>query len=248
MINLDQFTFIYINTTHPGNLGSIARATKNMGISDVRLVAPLANVNDPQAVANAAGAKDTLASMRIFSDLEQALEDVNVIFATSARPRNLNPTIVTPEEIVTKAIEFNQNSPHKLKVAVLFGTEHSGLTNEQLNLANYHIIINANPEYSSLNLAMASLLIAYSLRVKVLETNKDNKLEQSQNTAQELASQADFHNYFTRLEEHYTQNGFIKHSKVIPRLQHIYKKAQLTKKEIDLLQGMLTADIKQKKE
>ncbi|RIY34588.1 RNA methyltransferase [Psittacicella gerlachiana] len=247
-INLNHFTLIYINTTHPGNLGAIARAAKNMGIEDIRLVTPKANPQDEQAIANAAGAVDLLEKMKIYTSLELALADCKLIFGTSARTRTLNPTIVSPEQILETTRDNLQHELTKeLKVAILFGTEKSGLTNDELNLANYHIVIEANPDYTSLNLAMATLLISYSLRQQVHKQAMYSSIQAPADVAnsEELATQADYSSYFHRLEQHYRKIGFIQHSMVIPRLLHIYKKAKLTKKEIDLLQGMLTADIKQ---
>ncbi|RIY32450.1 hypothetical protein CJP74_04500 [Psittacicella melopsittaci] len=241
-ISLNQFTLIYLKTTHPGNLGSIARAAKNMGITDIRLVNPQASISDEQAIANAAGATDVLAKMQIFTCLDSALADCKIIFGTSARSRALNPIITSPEHIVTLAQEDLGAQANQSKIAILFGTEKSGLTNEELNLANYHVVIDANPEYTSLNLAMATLLVSYSIRLQV-QNGSHAQVEQT-SQVEPMASQADFHSYFTRLEEHYRKIGFIQHSMVIPRLQHLYKKAKLTKKEIDLLQGMLSADIK----
>lgn len=275
MLNLDHFSLIYINTTHSGNLGSIARAAKNMGIKDIRLVTPKASIQDPEAIANAAGATDYLQQMQIFNSLDQALADCNLIFGTSARNRALNPITIAPSQIskcILESIRATINLD-KTKIAILFGTEKSGLTNDELLLSNYHIVIDANPEYTSLNLAMATLLVCYEIRMQIIQLanhsnynpngfssltiseSKNNGIEQSRtNTTititdgdkenQELASQDDYNAYFKRMEAYYSQIGFIQHNMVIPRLWHLYKRANLSKKEIDLLQGMLTAIIK----
>ncbi|MFC6277382.1 RNA methyltransferase [Psittacicella hinzii] len=270
-LNLDNFVLVYSHTSHPGNLGSIARAAKNMGIKNIRLVNPQADKADPAAQANAAGATDTLAQMTIYPDMASALADCQLVFATSARHRALNPLIVAPSQVVQIAKQdLTSQEQQQAKIAILFGTESSGLSNDELLLGHYHVVIDANPDYTSLNLAMATLLLCYEIRQQVNNLNRqehdlvlssvnsdNHQNDQAQKSfidpnndlnanleKAELASMEDYHKYFQRLEDYYTQIGFIQHSMVIPRLKLLYMRAKLTKKEIDLLQGMLSASIK----
>lgn len=97
---LKNFCLVFEETTHPGNLGSIARAAKNMGIFDVRLVNPLSSKENSQAIANAAGATDLLASFQEFDDFDKAIADCHVVLATSARKRALSPKIITVDNII----------------------------------------------------------------------------------------------------------------------------------------------------
>lgn len=276
---LNNFCLIFENTTHPGNLGSIARAAKNMGILDVRLVNPIANPHDEHAIAVAAGAADILENVKVYTEFSETIADCQLVLATSARIRTLNPRIILADQIVDTCMQhFQQISTTqaeqflagKVKVAVLFGTEHSGLPNDRLLDANYHIVIDSNPEYTSLNLAMACLLICYAIRsgvsrlnqipsnvenIHLFETkdavNPDDHSGYSSgiNNGEEFATNAaSLMSYINRFTEHYTNINFIQHDMIIPRIKQMLHRYPITNKELDLLQGLLTANIKKIRE
>ncbi|NIY94679.1 TrmJ/YjtD family RNA methyltransferase, partial [Vibrio diazotrophicus] len=157
---LSNVKVVLVGTSHSGNIGSAARAMKVMGLSEMVLVDPQCEV-DAQAVALAAGASDIALNARIVSSLEEAVEDCGLVVGSSARSRTLEWPMLDPRECGEKFAIEGQKHP----VALVFGRERTGLTNEELQTCHYHVCIPANPEYSSLNLAMAVQTICYEIRI-----------------------------------------------------------------------------------
>ena len=159
MTNSKNLRIVLVETSHPGNIGSVARAMKTMGLEKLVLVNPK-KFPDPQAMAMAGNATDVLANAEIFSSLQLAIASCTDVYAASARERTIAwPTYdarLAAEQIYT---QFHQ----KKEIAIVFGREDRGLTNDELQLANYQIIIPANPDYPVLNLAMSVQIIAYEL-------------------------------------------------------------------------------------
>lgn len=159
---LASIRIIMIGTTLPANIGSAARAMHTMGLSDLVVVNPRLPIDDT-SVANAAGATSVLDSARIVNDLNEALSDYHLVFAASARVRHMPRPVITPKMAAELMMNFHQahNNPNEPipKIAILFGREDRGLTNDELSLADYHIQIPANPEYPVLNVAAAVQVI-----------------------------------------------------------------------------------------
>lgn len=179
---LQNIRIVLVETSHSGNIGSAARAMKTMGLSNLYLVSPKSV--DEQSIALAAGADDVVRNAHIVDTFEQAIEDCSLVIGTSARLRHLQSTLIEPRECAEKA------SIHQGQVAVVFGRERVGLTNEELLKCHYHLNIPANPEYSSLNLAMAVQLISYEIRMAFLAKDKTEStlstIENIYPTAQEM--------------------------------------------------------------
>ncbi|TON87787.1 RNA methyltransferase, partial [Vibrio parahaemolyticus] len=157
---LDQVKVVLVGTSHSGNIGSAARAMKVMGLSQLVLVDPQCEV-DEQTLALAAGAADIAQNAQVVSTLEEAIEDCGLVVGSSARSRTLEWPMLEPRECGEKFAVEGQKHP----VALVFGRERTGLTNEELQKCHYHVCIPANPEYSSLNLAMAVQTLSYEVRV-----------------------------------------------------------------------------------
>src|SRR3990167_617643 len=157
---LDQIRIVLINTSHPGNIGSVARAMKTMGLVQLYLVSPL---QYPHHKANemAVGATDILEQAVVVETLDEAIADCALVVGTSARMRTIPWPLLTPREMAEKI----KCEPKTSTIAILFGCEQSGLNNDALQRCHYHIHIPANPDYSSLNLAAAVQIIAYELRL-----------------------------------------------------------------------------------
>jgi TrmH family RNA methyltransferase len=149
---------VLVETSHPGNIGAVARAMKNMGLSQLVLVRPK-SFPDPEATARASGATDVLERARVVPDLVSGIGDCGLVIATTARERDPNIRVLEVREAAVRAVEDSARGP----VALLFGNERTGLTNDELAFANLLLRIPANPEYSSLNLAMAVQVVAYEL-------------------------------------------------------------------------------------
>jgi len=161
--DFDNVRIILVNTSHPGNIGATARAMKNMGLRHLSLVDP---INFPSGVATgrAVSAVDILENATVFPNLAEAVRDCGLVVGASARVRSMPWPLFSPLQCAVRvADECRQN-----QVALVFGREDSGLTNEELQLCHYHVHIPADTEYSSLNLAAAVMVISYELRMEML--------------------------------------------------------------------------------
>jgi len=171
---LNKVRIVLVNTSDCRNIGSAARAMKTMGLSNLVLVDPIEMPNG-QAQALAAGATDILASAKVVSTLSEAIEECGLVIGTSARSRTLPWPMLEPrgcgEKMIIEANEY--------PVALVFGRESSGLTNDELQLCHFHVQIPANPDYSSLNLAMAVQTLSYEVRTSYLLSLDDAGQEYS---------------------------------------------------------------------
>ena len=150
---------VLVETSHPGNIGSVARAMKNMGLSNLALINPK-KFPHQEAIALAGNAVDILDKAKTFTSIESAVQHSKVIYATSARERTIDWPTVTAKDA---ADEIHELVTNKIEVSILFGREDRGLTNEELQLANKHLIIPAHPNYPVLNIAMSAQVICYEL-------------------------------------------------------------------------------------
>ncbi len=161
---LHNIRIVLVETSHTGNMGSTARAMKTMGLTNLYLVNPLIKP-DSQAIALAAGASDVIGNATIVDTLDDAIAGCSLVVGTSARSRTLPWPMLEPRECGIRAVHEGEHAP----VALVFGRERVGLTNDELQKCHYHVAIPANPDYSSLNLAMAVQILAYEVRVAYLD-------------------------------------------------------------------------------
>ncbi|MGE6178531.1 tRNA (cytosine(32)/uridine(32)-2'-O)-methyltransferase TrmJ [Aeromonas salmonicida] len=231
---LDQIRIVLVNTSHTGNMGSAARAMKTMGLTQLVLVDPQA-LPDDGAHALAAGASDVLANARIVSTLDEAIADCGLVIGTSARSRTLSWPMLDPREAGEKAVGEGMQHP----VALVFGRERTGLTNDELQKCHYHVAIPANPEYSSLNLAMAVQTICYEVRMCWL-----------QDQAPDVESEADYpsahqlEGFYQHLEQTLLKTGFIADDhpgQVMSKLRRLFNRARPEAIELNILRGILTS-------
>lgn len=230
---LERIRIVLVETSHSGNIGSAARAMKTMGLSELYLVSPKSV--DAQSLALAAGADDIVQHARCVSTFDEAIADCSLVIGTSARLRHLQNTLIEPRECAEKVAQYNG------KVAIVFGRERVGLHNDELLKCHYHLTIPANPDYSSLNLAMAVQLVCYELRMACLkQPNLTLHLgvyseEMAQATAQEMEY------FFQHTEKLYQSLGFIQNQGVMQKLRRLYNRANVEKNELNILRGMLSA-------
>jgi tRNA (cytidine32/uridine32-2'-O)-methyltransferase len=226
---------ILVNPSHPGNVGAAARGMKTMNLTDLCLVNPKAKFPCAEATARAAGADSILETCTITDSLDEALKDSQVIIGTSARLRHLPVKMLDPRQCGER---IKQDS-EKNNIAILFGREHAGLTNDELQRCHYHVNIPSNPEYSSLNLAAAVQIICYEIRMAFLE----NKFLPEEEQHDELASDHQVQLFYQNLEHLLIDIDFLKNTnprKLMPRLKRLFNRAQLETMEFDLLMGILT--------
>ena len=229
--SLSKIRVVLCQTSHPGNIGSAARAMKTMGLSQLVLVRPKKFPHDV-ADAMASGASDILAQARVCDTLEEALTGCTFVIGLSARKRELSHQLVTAREAAAEAVQLAANQP----VALVFGTEMSGLSNEELIRCQLLAMIPANPEYSSLNLAAAVQVLAYEIRTAAMETitPADNDLN--------LASHEDAEGFYRHLEETLIGTGFLdpaQPKRLMSRLRRLFTRARLQKEEVNILRGIL---------
>lgn len=234
---LDAIRIVLVNTSHPGNIGSAARAMKTMGLKHLYLVDPV-NEPDGKSHAMAAGATDVLGQAQIVSKLEDAISDCGLVVGTSARSRTLSWPMLDSRECGLKLIEEAAQYP----VALVFGRESSGLTNEELQMCNYHVCIDANPEYSSLNLAAAVQTLCYEIRMHYLQQQRAPYANSNPDYEYPLTKELEhFYNHF---ETTFKRLGFIrpKHPGVImSKVRRLFNRARLESQELSILRGMLSA-------
>lgn len=281
----DAVTVVLVRTSHPGNVGAVARAMKNMGLARLVLVNPelayernsdgddvyLSPLVAHDAVRRAAGAEDLLRNARICTSLDEALADSHVVVGASARSRKMTWPLMNPRDcadLVINTVFGDQGrtvtKPSGNGVALMFGNEASGLSNDELHRCHYHVNIPAVESFSSLNLAMAVQLVAYELRMGLLlkdssstsienaESAPNDRLgaslsAQDEGWDEDLASVEDVESFFVHLEKTLVATGF--HDPENPRqlmvrLRRLYQRAHLDKMEVNILRGILTSTLK----
>ena len=234
----DKIRIVLVNTSHPGNIGAAARAMKNMGLSRLYLVAPKEYPAD-KASWRAAGAKDVLDNAVIVESLTEAISCCGLVIGTSARERRIPWPLVTPRECAERSWVEAQHH----EVAILFGREDRGLTNDELHQCNYHVCIPANEEYSSLNIAAAVQVICYEIRMASLIAD-DSALTIDDQWDQPPAKQQALESYYQHLQETLAALGFYAEDnprQTMTRLRRLYNRVRLDEMELSILRGVLTA-------
>ncbi|NOS87010.1 MAG: RNA methyltransferase [Methylococcaceae bacterium] len=230
---LSHIKIVLVETTHPGNIGAVARAMKNMGMDQLRLVAPK-TFPSADATSRASGADDVLAKAGVYDTLSAAIADCQLVIGASARCRTISWPELTPRECAGQTV----HNPEQ-QVAILFGRENSGLKNHELDLCHYLLRIPCNSQYSSLNIAAAVQVVCYELFVAAgveqpLAVGDKDKVPKA--SAQQLES------FYGHLHETLIDIGFMhpdKSKSIMRRLRRIYNRIQLDTKELDILRGIL---------
>ncbi len=231
---LSHIKIVLVETTHPGNIGAVARAMKNMKITNLCLVAPKFFPN-AEATSRASGADDVLARAVVCQSLPEAIADCQLVIGASARCRTISWPEMTPRQCAEK---IANNEPPQ-KVAIIFGRENSGLKNHELDLCHYLLRIPCNSEYSSLNLAAAVQVVCYELFVAA-GVQQDVQIGDKGECP--LATAAQLESFYTHLYQALNDIGFMQPGKsqsIMRRLRRIYNRIQLDTKELDILRGIL---------
>ena len=235
LASLDRVRVVLSHTSHPGNIGGAARAMKTMGLTRLVLVNPRRFPHD-DAIARAAGAEDLLVHARVAESLGQALEGCVLVAAVTARRRELS----APTGWVRDAASELMAAARYGEVALVFGNETSGLSNDEVALAHMPVMIPANPEYSSLNLASAVQIVCYELRLAAADPGAPPPV-----AGEGLPAP---HEDVDRLVEHFERamikSGFLDPAapkRLIPRLRRLFARARVEREEVAILRGMLSA-------
>jgi tRNA/rRNA methyltransferase len=230
-----RLRFVLVETSRAGNVGSVARAMKTMGFTDLVLVAPRCPdpLQDPEAVAFASGAIDVLSGARIVGSIGEALEGCNFAAAVSARLREFSPPVQSPREFSAHVA-----GQAELRPALILGNERVGLPNDIVEACNVLINIPANPDYSSLNLSQAAQVLAYECR---LAATGENRTQTGIGFHGEAASLAQIEGMYAHLEEALVAIGFLNADnpkKLMPRLKRLFARTQLETEEVNILRGI----------
>lgn len=232
---LSNIKIVLVGTTHPGNIGAVARAMKNMAMTNLWLVSPKI-FPSADATSRASGADDVLARATVCSDLQEAVADCELVMGASARCRTISWPEITPKACAEKVVI---NEPGR-NVAIVFGRENSGLKNHELDLCHLLLRIPCNSAYSSLNLAAAVQIVCYELFVA---TGSKEEVLIGDKGLQALATAAQMESFYSHLSEALVDIGFMhpdKSKTIMRRLRRIYNRTQPDTKELDILRGILT--------
>jgi len=249
-LTMPDIRIVLVNPSHPGNVGAAARAMKNMGLNELYLVKPQ-EFPDPRAIWRAAGAKDLVESARVVENLDEALGDCHFVVGTSARERRIPWPLVNPKVCAERVY---QQGPG-IRVAILFGREDSGLTNEELQRCNLHVNVPTSDNYRSLNLAMAVQIVCYELRMRSLELAECHSPDSSPQQGREILpdEMADWDEPLAtaedieRLQQHIAETladlGFYDPEnprQLLTRIRRFFVRSRMDQMELNILRGVLT--------
>ncbi len=235
-MNLDNIRIVLVNTSHPGNIGGVARAMKNMGLSRLYLVEPKEYPSE-EANWRAASADDVLDAAVVTASLDQAIGDCQFVVGTSARERRIPWPLLDPRQCAERILEV---APRE-QVAILFGREDRGLTNDELKVCNLHLNVPTSPDYSSLNLAMAVQIVCYELRMLLVKDELPQAEDEQWDTP--FTTRENMERFYQHLEETLTDIGFLNPAaprQLMARLRRLYSRVRLDEMELNILRGILT--------
>lgn len=234
-MNPDNIRIVLVNTSHPGNIGGVARAMKNMGLARLYLVAPK-QYPDEQANWRAASADDLLENAIVTETLEEAIGDCQFVVGTSARERRIPWPLLDPR----RCAEQVGPTSNSQQVAILFGREDRGLTNDELKLCNLHVNIPTSEAYSSLNLAMAVQIICYELHMLMVGQHLPSEADAQWDTP--FSTGENMERFYSHLEETLVDLEFLDPAaprQLMSRLRRLYSRVRLDEMELNILRGIL---------
>lgn len=237
-MSLNNIRIVLIETSHPGNIGSAARAMKTMGVSDLCLVSPK-QFPDSKAHVMASGADSILEAATVVDTLQEALQDCTVVVGTSAR---FQRQVQWPQLTARECGEFAAQESETGKVAIVFGRESSGLTNDELQLCQYLVHIPVNPDFSSLNVASAVQVLSYEVAQGMQAFAQQPQVVKR--VQDELVSADDMEGFYGHLEQALIDTRYLNPEKpklLMRRLRSIYGRLHLTHSELNILRGILSA-------
>jgi tRNA (cytidine32/uridine32-2'-O)-methyltransferase len=235
---LSKVRVVLVNTSHAGNVGSVARAMKTMGMNQLYLVDPVENPVG-EARARASGAVDVLESAVIVDTLEEAVADCALVVGASARLRSIPWPVVDPRQCAEQVVQMVKSQDQQ--VALVMGREKSGLSNAELERCNLLVNIPANPDYSSLNLAAATQVLVYEVRMAMLASEGHTVKNEHDSP---LASADDLEGMYEHFQTALTEIGFLDPQapkQLMRRIRRLFNRVGLERNELNIVRGILTA-------
>ena len=237
---LNQIRIVLVQTFHSGNIGSTARAMKTMGLSDLCLVAPVdfkSRAGQEEALKMAMSADDVVNNATLVDNLFDAIKDCTVVVASTARSRGYDLPELTPEE---SAKLLYTNAQQSKKVALVFGPERMGLSNEDLQQCKYRVTIPTSPDYSSLNIAAAAQTLSYEIFKQSIKLHSTLPVD----AIKTLPTTESLENLYTHFKDTLNDTGFIIKNhpgEIIQKLRNIFTRAELDESEVNILRGILSS-------
>ena len=251
-MSLNNIRIVMINTSHPGNIGAAARVMKNMGLKRLYLVKPK-HFPNYEATAMASGADDLLSQATVCSSFEEALAGCHLVLGTTARERKIQHDFIDARE----AGKLSLCEAEKHEVALVFGRERTGLTNDEIGLCHKLINIATNPDYSSLNVASAIQIVTYEVMMSLRSgaasdaLQVTNKVDSEFEATAEYASSENMERFYEHLQQTLIDIDFLRlkqSPQLMPKLRHIYNRIRLKQEELNILRGILNKTQKLKEQ
>jgi len=232
-MSLNNIYFILVRPQMGENIGSVARAIKNFNIKYLRIVNPRCNWPNHKALATSVGAKDILKSAKIYDSVEKSIEDLDIILASSSRVRRVNKKIILVSDMRKKIIK-------RKKIGILFGPEASGLSNDEINCANYLIKIPSNKKFSSLNLSHSAIIFCFEL----FQHFSSKKNEYKTGYKSPMAKKSEVNKFLNFIIQGLDKKGFLqpdhKRQSMVRNINNIFHRINLSEKEIRILLGIFS--------
>lgn len=236
---LSRIRVVLCRPSHPGNIGAAARAMKTMGLSSLYLVSPKQFPN-PEADTRATGAVDLLERATVTSSLKEALAGTSFVVALSARQRDLGPVLGAPRETVARLLSEAEDG----EVALVFGNETVGLTNDEILHCQAAVTIPTNPDFSSLNLGAAVQVLCYECRMTAFAAKPPVIAPGVTPFASPVATHDEVEGLYGHLEAVMTSTGFFnpeQPGRLLPKLRRLFGRIRLERDEVNILRGILAS-------
>lgn len=234
---LDRTRIVLLRTSYPGNIGAAARAMKTMGLTRLLLVDPV-RFPAPEAEFRSAGGADVLAQAQVVATLDDAIDSCQLVVGSSARSRRVPWPLLDPRQLAERLSQL----PAQTEIAILFGNEQHGLSNEELHRCHWHVQIPADAEYGVLNLAAAVQVISYELRMQWLQAGDIATVSNSWDVP--LATSSEIEQLFLHLQKLLLELDFYDPDnprQLLTRLRRLLLRSGLDRMEVNILRGILAA-------
>ena len=232
-MSLKNVHFILVRPQIGENIGGVARAIKNFNITKLRIINPRCEWPSQKALATSVGAKDILKSAKVYNSIDQSVGDLNIVFASTSRIRKVNKKIIS-------ILDLKEKINKKHKIGILFGPEASGLSNDEINYADYLVKIPTNNKFSSLNLSHSAIIFCFEL----FKLFSKKKFTFSSNYKSSLASKLEINKFLKFIIKNLDKKGFLqpdhKRSSMIRNINNIFHRINLSEQEIRILLGIFS--------
>ena len=232
-MSIKNIHFILVRPQMGENIGSVARAIKNFDITKLRIVNPRCHWPNQKAIATSVGAKDVLKSSKVYNSLEKSIRDLDVVFASSSRIRKVNKKIIS-------ILDLKHKLQKKEKIGIVFGPESSGLSNDEINCADYLVKIESNERFSSLNLSHSAIIFCFEI-FKIF-SKKKSLYKTSYKSP--IATKSEVNKFLSFIIHSLDKKGFLqpvdKRQSMIRNINNIFHRTNLSEQEIRILLGIFS--------